>query len=71
VCMAAVRENGYATQFLTAEQCAQPLISDWIMENWSQCAKTLGKERAKEVAQAILAARQGSEDGERTERMGG
>ncbi len=71
VCLAAVQQSGWAVGYLTPEQCAQPLVSDWIMEKWEHCAELLGEERAKEVVRAILAARQGGEETERAERMGG
>ena len=63
VCLAAVQQNGYAIEHLTEAQCAQPLISDWIDEHWEQVAKLLGRDKAREVAQAILDARQADAEG--------
>jgi hypothetical protein len=63
VCLAAVQQVGPAIERLTPTQCAQPLISHWIEANWDACIEILGRDRAREVAQAILAARQADAEG--------
>ena len=63
VCLAAVQQDTAVMRDLSAADCAQPLISDWIEANWKDVVKLLGRDKAREVAQAILDARQADAEG--------
>jgi sorbitol-specific phosphotransferase system component IIBC len=58
VCLAAVMQDGWVIKHLTPDQCAQAGVSDWVEANWDQCVFHLGKERALELARAMVSAAQ-------------
>jgi hypothetical protein len=53
-----VQQDGEAIEYLTAEQCIQPGVTEWIKTHWDQCAQYLGQQRALGLAQAMVSAGQ-------------
>jgi hypothetical protein len=58
-----VQQDGEAIEYLTAEQCIQPGVSEWIEAHWDQCAQYLGQQRALGLAQAMVSAGQEQDTG--------